>query len=650
MATSLFSALSGMQAHQQWIDVIGHNLANTNTLGFKGSRATMASHFARTLRFASAPNGPLGGINPIQIGLGVRLSSVDRSLEQGATAATGRIFDLALEGRGFFALTDGTRSFYTRAGTFGLDALHNLVDQRSGLSVLSPTGTAVNVNVDTLFPPSATANADLQGNLPAVVNGPIAEILTSTVGLEEGFAAQLTGGASGPFAVPTAGATYTLEVVVNGGAPMLAAVTDTDLDSQLTAAEVATAIDALADVSATVNGSSQIVITTDRTGSAVTLKVNAGSPNDLASVINMPLSQVTGSQSVNPNADLNTLPSNIVDYVVGDRIDIAGVDTDGSAVAGSFVYGAGNDGVTIQDLITFIDGLYTDAQATLNASGQIVLTAQTPQAADLLLTIADDGSATGSTQWTDYALSVTTDGTGPDRVVTSTEVYDNSGVGHTLTLTFERQADMTWSVIASVPTTSGSVLQGGASNPITGLDFDDNGAPQGLGSVNGTLSIQFTGQTGPQQILLDFGTDGQFDGLTQFGAQETAFVSSQDGFADGELANLSVDTDGTIEGFYTNGQTRSLGAVGVATFANPEGLNQEGETFFVVSANSGVANLTTGGGARGAGRIRDGSLENSNVDTAAEFVNLIQAQRGFQANARVVSVQDELLAETVNLI
>ena len=89
--------------------------------------------------------------------------------------------------------------------------------------------------------------------------------------------------------------------------------------------------------------------------------------------------------------------------------------------------------------------------------------------------------------------------------------------------------------------------------------------------------------------------------------------------------------------------------VGIATFSNPQGLSQVGDNFFVVTPNSGQVQLSSGL-AGGAGRVAGGALENSNVDTAEQFVHLIEAQRGFQANARVISTQDEVLAETVNLI
>jgi flagellar hook-basal body protein len=541
-------------------------------------------------------------------------------------------------------LQDHAGRAYTRVGTFGLDASESLVDQRTGLAVLGPDGQPVTVDTHTIFPPSATGSIEFAGNLPAVVTGPLAEVLTSSTGLKEGAPATLTAADPGPNYAVTAGATYTLEVVVSGAAPELVSVTDSDNDGLLTNVEIAAAIDAQEDVNAAVDTNGFIVVSTDRTGTNVSLRISPGASNDLADLINLSTTQVSGSETdVDATTDLNTLPGNVDDYQVGDEIDVLGVDTDGSPVNGTFVYGV--DGTTVNEFIDFVDSLYTDADVSMNAAGQIVVEAQTPGEADLLLSISDDAAAAGSTQWSTYGVSVTTEGTGPDTVVASTEVFDPAGVAHTVTFTYERQTDGTWNMEATIPPEDGTVIDG----LITGLTFGEDGSPSGLGSVDPRLSIQFAGQSSAQEIVVDFGTDGAFDGLTQFGGQSTAFVEGQDGYGDGELANLAVRVDGTIEGFYSNGQSRELGAVGIATFANPEGLHEVGSNLWVETSNSGGSQLGAGASAI-AGDVIGGSLENSNVDTAEQFVHLIEAQRGFQASARVITAEDEVLREVVNLI
>ena len=178
MPASFYSALSGMRSHQQWIDVIGNNLANQNTPGFKKSRATFSDNFSQNFRYASGPiPGGVGGINPTQVGSGVSIGSIDKSFTQGALTDTGRVFDLALEGGGFFALQSPGNRAFTRVGAFGLDAAQNLVDLASGANVLDPNGARINLDVTSLFPPQITTEVTMKGNLPAVVSGPLAEAL-----------------------------------------------------------------------------------------------------------------------------------------------------------------------------------------------------------------------------------------------------------------------------------------------------------------------------------------------------------------------------------------------------------------------------------------------------------------------------------------
>jgi flagellar hook protein FlgE len=132
MTSSLYSALSGLKANESWLGVIGNNIANSATSGFKSSRAVFADQFSQTLRFASLPTGTTGGRNPMQVGLGVTLADIGRDMGQGALNNTGRVFDLAMSGKGHFMLSDGLSTLYTRVGTFGLDATSRLVDQRTG--------------------------------------------------------------------------------------------------------------------------------------------------------------------------------------------------------------------------------------------------------------------------------------------------------------------------------------------------------------------------------------------------------------------------------------------------------------------------------------------------------------------------------------
>ncbi len=649
MTSSLFSALSGMRAHQQWIDVIGNNLANSNTAGYKSTRASFSAAMSQTLSYATAPGTGGGGTNPSQIGLGVMNVNTQRIFNQGSLNTTGRVLDLALEGGGYFSVSNGNESFYTRAGAFGLDADSNLVDLVTGYNVSDGSGSSMTIDTESLFPPQATSSVTVKGNLPGVVTGPLTEELTSTNVFKEGTVANLTSTVAGPnIGGLTPNASYSMELKVNGGAPQVISVTASaggviDLNT------VATSLTALSGVTATVNGG-VLDVNTDISGADATLKFSSGTPNDLAGAIGMPTALASGTETpVTSTSALNDLTANLVDYVAGDVITITGVDTDGTAINANFVYGAGNDGTTLQELVDFTAAQYIDAVVTLNSSGQLVVKATTAGESDLLLSIADDAAAAGSTAWSTHSLSVTEEGTDPDEVVVTSEVFDSSGVARTLTVTLQRQGDLSWNIYAALPDGEGTVITGAEDSPLTGMLFDENGAPTSLGGVPKDIIVQFPGNNGPQTITLDLGTDGSFEGVTQFGSQQNIAVDVQNGYSDGSLANLSVDDSGQIVGFYTNGQARSLGQIGIASFNNDEGLEAVGDNLFRASVNSGDARFGVGG-VLGRGGVVSGALEGSNVDTVEEFVHLIEAQRGFQANARVISTVDEVLAELANII
>lgn len=640
--TSFFTALSALQAHQEWIEVVGNNLANASTTGFKGSYATFSDQFSRTVRYGSAPGSGFGGTNPTQLGMGVRMANVGRTFEQGSITSTGRVFDMAIDGRGFFALTDGQRSLFTRVGTFGLDASGTLVDQRSGLRVQGVGGSPIAIDANSQLPPKATSQISISGNLPKVVTGPKAEIMASPE-LSSGTQAAVPGTIAGPFSIP-AGETWTLRVRVNGGSPQTASVTSTT--GTVTAAQVAAAIDGLTGVGATVDGSGHVVVSTDSKGLAATLKIDPGASGfDLSAAAGLSNAFTRGTESDATGATgLSELVANGAAYQDGDVIQIAGVDADGTSISTSFVYGATNDGTTLQDLVDHLDGIYTKSTVALDSAGRITVTADEPGEAGVVLTLDDANGNVGQTDWNDYAFSTTQQGTDPDVVTTASEVYDAAGVAHVMTWSFERQADSSWTATASMPAADGTVL----SPPITGLRFQDDGTPIGFSGLETDVTVSFAGQASAQVVQMDFGSDGALGGLTQFGSEGDALVMEQDGHSVGDLTSVSVNQTGSILGFYSNGQTEQVGQLAMATFANPEGLTELGGGIFVVGANSGNAVIGEAG-ANGSGRILGGSLESSNVDTAEQFVRLIEAQRGYQANARVVTAQDEILRETVNM-
>ncbi|HPT62814.1 MAG TPA: flagellar hook-basal body complex protein, partial [Candidatus Atribacteria bacterium] len=139
-----------------------------------------------------------------------------------------------------------------------------------------------------------------------------------------------------------------------------------------------------------------------------------------------------------------------------------------------------------------------------------------------------------------------------------------------------------------------------------------------------------------------------FSQLTQFGGNPTAYINFQDGYEAGSLDMVSTDSGGVLTGIFTNGQSKALAQIALATFSNPGGLLKEGGNLYQISNNSGLPNIGTADSG-GRGSIAVGALEMSNVDLAQEFTNMIVTQRGFQANSRVITTSDEMLQDLINI-
>ncbi len=139
MLRSLYAGVSGLRNNQVRMDVIGNNIANVNTVAFKAGRVTFKEGFAQLLQGASRPPGDQGGINPIQIGLGMQIGSIDQIFNQGNLETTGSNTDLAIQGDSFFVVRKGNQSFYTRSGNFQVDALGNMVSPTNGFVVQGRT-------------------------------------------------------------------------------------------------------------------------------------------------------------------------------------------------------------------------------------------------------------------------------------------------------------------------------------------------------------------------------------------------------------------------------------------------------------------------------------------------------------------------------
>jgi flagellar hook protein FlgE len=163
--------------------------------------------------------------------------------------------------------------------------------------------------------------------------------------------------------------------------------------------------------------------------------------------------------------------------------------------------------------------------------------------------------------------------------------------------------------------------------------------------VNSTINpIQVTPGGGASNFTLTPG----FDRMGQLSGEYSANVESQDGFPYGTLQSYSIGQDGTVAGIFSNGLNRALGKIAMAQFANPAGLEKMGSNLYRTTGNSGQAQILSAGSS-GAGKISAGFLEQSNVNLADEFSNMIITQRGFQANTKIVTAADELLQDIISM-
>ena len=230
---------------------------------------------------------------------------------------------------------------------------------------------------------------------------------------------------------------------------------------------------------------------------------------------------------------------------------------------------------------------------------------------------------------------------------TKLDVYDSLGNAHTLEVSWEKIDNNQWRWRAWLPSEAGVTI----SNNTGIMEFDSDGKITtgssgviglnfaSLGADDATITLDFTGES--------FGKD-VMEGVTQYGSTFTTKGYYQDGYGMGVLNDFAAGKDGTITGVYSNGVNLPLYRMALALFSNPTGLTKVGSTAFAASNNSGLAQVVAAGEG-GAGTIAGGTLEMANVDLSEEFVRLIVAQRGFQANARVVTTSDQVLEEVINI-
>ncbi len=237
---------------------------------------------------------------------------------------------------------------------------------------------------------------------------------------------------------------------------------------------------------------------------------------------------------------------------------------------------------------------------------------------------------------------------------TGVEIYDSQGNKHLMTMFFNKTADRQWSYRGVV---DGKEVTGGEPGQLSEIcqgqiKFNVDGKLESQEMTESNFNFA-GGSFQNQQIKINFGdaiAEGGkgVDGSKQYGKDSDMMTWSQDGAAAGTITGMSFNDQGILTTLYSNGEAKDLSQIALARFENPEAMFKVGNNRLKESRDSGTAALGTSGKA-GRGKLFAKSLEKSTVDLAAEFVNLIQNQRGFQANAKTITTTDQLLEEVINL-
>jgi flagellar hook protein FlgE len=633
------TGLSGLRASSVDLDVTGNNIANASTVGFKGSKAQFGDLYASG--YLSAGTNPIGD--------GVRVQDVKQSFSQGNISFTDNGLDLAINGDGFFVLNNGGEVRYSRAGQFGIDK-DGFVTNNQNMRVqgfvadddgnLSGIRGDLQVETDNLAPRRTTSlRSDLNlDSRETVLERRVADMgdFTAPVGAT-GFPSE------------------TFEITYEDGRVSSVPINDpddpADIDPNFSAADV---VDVL-------NGQEGL-------SASATTTYEGMSETDLQQAIddgNFSFNLAVGGVTVPVDTTGVTDPASLVK-----AINDAQAPTISASLTGGSLRLIDNRGNNLTAGFTS-DGLSQADQTTVGTVR--------PQSDREITEIASTG--TGATNLTDSwdarTIEITNQFNPLDQRTynhaTSTNIYDSLGNSHEMTQFYVKQPSpgdgvgvSEWSVYLQI---DGEFVANTDANPFQAR-FDQDGELQSVnGDPNGEILIDDwipknadgtpNGADGPPAAgeavttpIPDPPTTSAFvlnlSNTTQFGSDFGVNDQRQNGYATGRLSGLDVSDQGVLFARYTNGQSQSLGQVALASFNNTNGLSPVGETTWVETFESGqpiVGAPDTGT----LGSIKASSIEESNVDLSAELVNLIIAQRNYQANAKTIETSDAVTQTIINL-
>ena len=628
MLRSLMSGVSGVRAHQTLLDVVGNNIANVNTVGFKKSAVTFQDLMYQTNKGASAPSDVRGGINPMQVGLGVNVAAIETIHSQGQLQFTGNRTDMAIEGDGYYVVSEGNNTLYTRAGNFILDAAGNLVQSGTGYMVkgfemsvdpqdptsftMGSTLTNINIPVGQKIPAKATELAGFRCNLDSRVSSYL------PMGVEVNDSALVVNWGGNKYNLNSISGDSTKSGFLTFNTPALTPPIPHPggIECEYNGIDEASGYPNL-----TINLTGDFATLTSQYDSATGTLTLLDSGQIVQKI------ELSGFMNFQMITDNSTSPA---DHYL--------VEFDDDAATGNRILNLWSDAAADPATVTLTmnhDGTFQIPDAGLVIAG------------DLIVKATDNGLGVNIYNSATSASVATINQRIASVHETKLDVYDSLGNAHTLEVSWEKMDNNQWRWRAWLPSEPGITLTDN-----TGIiDFDSDGKIvsgmsgviglnfASLGADDATITLDFTGEA--------FGKD-VMEGITQYGTGFTTQGYYQDGYTMGVLNDFAAGKDGTITGVYDNGVNMPLYRIALALFSNPTGLTKVGNTAFAVSNNSGLPQVVAAGEG-GAGTIAGGTLEMGNVDLSEEFVRLIVAQRGFQANARVVTTSDQVLEELINI-
>ncbi|HKK55404.1 flagellar hook protein FlgE [Marinobacter sp.] len=628
------TGLSGLRAASVELDVTGNNIANASTVGFKGSKAQFGDLYASG--FLSAGSAPIGD--------GVRVQDVKQSFSQGNISFTDGGLDLAINGDGFFTLNDGGEVRYTRAGQFSIDK-DGFLTNNEGLRVQGFTadgdgnlsGLRGDLQIESgNLPPRRTT--DLRSDLNLDSRELVLERRVADMG-DFTLAAPATGFPQESFEISYDDGTVSTATVnpANTANYSAADVVDVLNDVRGLSASATTQYEGISEADLnTAIASGNFSFDLDVTG--VNIPVDTAGVTDAASLV----TAINDAQAPTISASL-----------AGGNLRL--IDNRGNNLTAGF------------------------ASNALSQPSETTLGTVRPQAnREITNIVSTAGGATNiADSWNNRAIVITNQFNPNDQRTfnhaTTTTIFDSLGNPHEISQFYVKQPPpgngvgvSEWSVYLQI---DGEFVANTETTPFQAR-FDQDGNLQSInGDPNGEILVDDwipknadgtpNGADGPPAPgapvttpIPEPPTTSAFvlnlAGTTQFGSEFAVTDQQQNGFTTGRLSGLDFSSDGVLFSRYTNGQSTSLGQVALASFSNANGLSPIGDTAWVETFESGQP-ITGAPGTGVLGDIEASSVEESNVDLSAELVNLIIAQRNFQANAKTIETSDAVTQTIINL-